>query len=316
MLSNFYSTQSADSLINENDTLAVLDFTQHSVGSVVPIHFSNLDKTNKVVEVWKTPNQQVSRGQNDQCQWSFSDDFLFVSLTLPVRLSDDLEHVTAQAYDVILNTIDDSDYPQLIRFWNVIPHINHGDGDDENYRRFCTGRLGVFDKYGIEEKRFPAATAVGHYGDDITVYGLSAKHCPTNIANPRQVNPFRYPSQYGPTSPSFARATMIAASSKEDRNLCFISGTASILGHNTVHVDDLHSQLHTTNDNILYLLEEVNLKQSDIKSARVYIRHPEHFEETKKVVTAWYPDADIVYAHADICRSDLLVEIECFCIAD
>lgn len=315
MLSNFYSTQSAKSLLSEADTLAVLSFSQSATDSVVPVRLENLDGTENLLEVWKAPNQTVARGANEQCQWSRSDDYQFVSITLPLAVSDDVEQISADAYRAILQTINESDYPQLVRFWNIIPHINRGEGDGENYKRFCSGRLAAFTKFGIDDAQFPAASAIGHYKQGITVYGLSAKHDPTNIANPRQVNAYRYPSQYGPSSPSFARATTIAASSTEDRDLCFISGTASILGHNTIHVDDLHGQLHTTNDNILYLLKEVGLKRNEIKSVRAYVRHPEHFADVKQAVTNWHPNAQTIFTHADICRDDLLVEIECFCVA-
>ncbi len=316
MLNNFFSKESAESLLSKDDTLAVLEFGSEAITPATPIVINNLDVEKKIVEVWKTPNQKVTRGQTGECQWSCSEDYFFVSLVVPFDDSENLEIVSQVAYENLLNTIQNSGFPQLMRLWNILPNINVGDGNSENYRLFCTGRLNAFSKFGISDEQFPAASAVGHFGSVLTLYGLSTKRYPKNIANPRQVNAFKYPSQYGPSSPSFARATSLSYSDDAQHDYCFISGTASILGHETVHVNNLQGQLHTTNDNILYLLQEVGLKRRNIKTSRVYIRHPEHFEEIKNTVSAWYPNSDIVYTHADICRSDLLVEIECFCESD
>jgi len=182
-----------------------------------------------------------------------------------------------------------------------------------NYKRFCTGRLNAFRKFRLDDLQFPAASAVGHYVEGITVFALTAAQQPEHHANPRQVDAFKYPRQYGISSPSFARATTINI---DQQRLCFISGTASILGHSTVHKDDLRLQLYTTNDNILYLLKETDFKRESIQTLRVYLRDPADYQQCKNIVTELYPNTHMIFTHADICREDLLVEIECFCVAD
>jgi len=87
------------------------------------------------------------------------------------------------------------------------------------------------------------------------------------------------------------------------------------LGHETVHEGDLTLQLETIKDNIHYLLDETDFQARDIKTLRVYLRHKDDFSTCQKIVSEHYPDATAIYTHADICRSDLLVEIECFCVA-
>lgn len=319
MLDNFLSTKSTDDLLSEPNTLAVLEFQQYTDDKTVPVKLSTLqssqDSKKNVVEVWRSDSTIINSGINSNCRWRCCKDYLFVSIDLECNVSDDLENISELAYQNILQTIQDSEYQKLLRFWNIIPRINVGDGDDENYKRFCNGRLNAFNQFGVADTEYPAASAVGHYGDGITVYAITAKVNPVHIGNPRQTEAYEYPRQYGPSSPSFARATSFSIPNTENQKLFFISGTASILGHDTVHIDDLSGQLHTTNDNILYLLKEAGLRRDDIHSLRVYLRHPEDAELTAKTIQAWYPNAQVNITHADICRANLLVEIECFCIS-
>ena len=330
MLNNFFSIKPIDQLIAETDTLAVLSFGEGFVDSTVPARLAALGSSqytdsallnsdDDIVEVWKTPFQTVERGRHRDCKWSRSQDYQFVSMAVPFDESSCIEAITEDVYGQLLLTISESEYPQLLRFWNLLPNINHGSGDHENYKRFCNGRLAAFRSFDVSEERFPAASAVGHYVDGLTVYALSAKFQPTNFTNPRQVDAFSYPRKYGPSSPSFARATSVSTKTGDagdEKDLCFISGTASILGHNTVHKGDLLGQLHTTNDNILYLLKEAGRKRGEIRSLRVFLRNPDDYPQIKSVVDSWYPHAQTIFTHADICRTDLLVEIECFCVAD
>ncbi len=318
MLNNFLSTKTTSDLLLEPDTLAVLEFRQFSVENAVPVKLStlksNTDEPRRMVEVWKSHSNIINSGINNNCRWRCSDDYLFVAIDLECHKLNNLENISEQAYHNLLQTIQDSDYKKLLRIWNIIPRINIGDGDDENYKRFCNGRLNVFNQFGIKDTDYPAASAVGHYGDGITVYAISTKLDPMHIGNPRQVDAFEYPRQYGPSSPSFARATCLEIPDTT-KKLFFISGTASILGHDTVHIDDLAGQLHTTNDNILYLLKEAGLRRDEIHSLRVYLRDPCDAHQTRKTIESWYPNAQVIITHADICRANLLVEIECFCIS-
>jgi len=319
MLNNFLSSKTTDDLLSEPNTLAVLEFQQYSVDNAVPVKLSTLsstkDEKGNVVEVWKSDSNIINSGINGNCRWRCSDEYLFIAIDLKCDITDDLEKTSEQAYQSVLQVIQDSEYQKLLRFWNIIPRINVGDGDDENYKRFCNGRLRAFNQFGITDTDYPAASAVGHYGDGITVYAIATKFNPVHIGNPRQVDAYEYPRQYGPSSPSFARATCLSIPDTGSQQLFFISGTASILGHDTVHIDDLSGQLHTTNDNILYLLKEAGLKRDEIHSLRVYLRHPVDADLTRKTVQGWYPNAQVIITHADICRANLLVEIECFCIS-
>jgi len=235
--------------------------------------------------------------------------FQFTMITAAVKSSDNYNDVTHSIYQELLDVIYQSPHKNLIRIWNHIPQINSGDGDSENYKLFCTGRLKAFEQYQYDNLKFPAASAIGHSRENMIVYALTTKNNPEHHANPRQVDAYEYPRQYGPSSPSFARATTLAV---ENQHLCFISGTASILGHSSVHQGDLSLQLYTTNDNILYLLKETGFSRNDIKTLRVYVRDWNDYNQCKKIVDELFPKTSTIYTHADICRSELMVEIECF----
>src|SRR3546814_12443298 len=90
----------------------------------------------------------------------------------------------------------------------IFDAITFGDGDAERYREFCVGRargLGDFDTHAL-----PAATAIGRCDDArvVQVYWLAARTPGMPVENPRQVSAYRYPRQYGPQQPSFARAML------------------------------------------------------------------------------------------------------------
>lgn len=319
MLRNYTTNSDPNSLLSANDSLAVLRFADKTdqpstlVDTRVELLTGVTTSEDVAFEVWQSASGSVEFGSDGDCLWRRSEKLQFSSVSMPLKQGDDFEATAFTVYDQLLTHIFDSSHPELVRFWNYIPNINVGAGDSENYKQFCAGRLRAFTKHQLGDLQFPAASAVGHYGQGITVYALSAATHATHHANPRQVDAFNYPRQYGPSSPSFARATTLEL---EDQRLCFISGTASILGHSSVHHGDLRLQLYTTNDNILYLLKETAFKRSHVRTLRVYLRNKSDYQECKQIVTELFPDANVLYMHADICRADLLVEIECFCVAD
>lgn len=323
MLNNYISNKELTDINTDNSVIGIVGFTQSqsldlnnsfSCNALVELLSDSDGHTlSSPLEVWSIAGENVESGATEQCSWRRSNSVQFCAINLPLSVDDDYQAIAYKAYQQLLDFIKNSPHPELVRFWNYIPFINKGAGDAENYKRFCSGRLSAFEENGYGDLQFPAASAVGHYQQGITVYALTAANTATHHANPRQVDAFKYPRQYGPSSPSFARATTLELG---DHRLLFISGTASILGHNTVHRDDLRLQLYTTNDNILYLLKENGFKRNNIQTLRIYLRHQEDLTECQAIVEELFPNTRAIYTHADICREELLVEIECFCVSN
>jgi enamine deaminase RidA (YjgF/YER057c/UK114 family) len=161
----------------------------------------------------------------------------------------------------------------------------------------------------------PAACALGSpAGSPISIYFLASHRRPRMIENPRQTSAFHYPLKFGTHSPTFSRACLLSESVGTS---LFVSGTASIVGHETIHHGDVTAQTRETMANINALLDEANrVVGSDLYSLdglkfKVYVRRPADLAAIERALSATVrASAPIVYLQADVCREDLLVEIE------
>ena len=320
MLENYYSSKPTETLLQDKTTLAIITHANGIVSHDKGVLSSGLASfENNVNEVWQVLNQVVERGTTENCQWSKTHDLMFVSILGDQNMFG-IERATEQAYSELLHFSKHSGYDHLIRFWNYLPAINSGLGDDENYKIFCAGRLKSFGSQDIKDHAFPSASAVGHLSQSqnssIAICAIVSKHSGTHFSNSLQTEAYQYPRQYGASSPSFARATSINFSAKntDSSNIFFISGTASIRGHETVHKGNLMGQLKTTHSNIEHLLKKVDSSINHLKTMKVYVRHESDLIAIKEKLAIDFPGVDKLFIQADICRDDLLVEIECFCV--
>ena len=100
----------------------------------------------------------------------------------------------------------------------------------------------------------------------------------------------------------------------------FISGTASITASETQHFDNVESQTHETLDNIAALISEQNLCRHGLPGlgttldnlglVRVYIKRQGDCQKTRAVCESRLGELPTIYAYTDVCRPELLVEIE------
>jgi enamine deaminase RidA (YjgF/YER057c/UK114 family) len=100
----------------------------------------------------------------------------------------------------------------------------------------------------------------------------------------------------------------------------WISGTASILDSESVHLGDIEKQTEQTIDNIERLISPENFARhglsgcgaqlADLAKVRVYVKRPEDYEKCRAVCERRFGAVPTIYAQADICRGELLVEIE------
>lgn len=259
----------------------------------------------RVREVWRSA-LPVRSGREDAVQWANDGETLFAAAIADASPRRDLETVAHGAWCRLLQFCGKAGFPHVVRAWNHVPRINEGEGDAERYRLFCAGRSRALADHGYDSRRYSAASAVGNVGDALVVYLLASREPGRHVENPRQVSAYSYPRQYGPRAPSFARAT---AKSWRDARHLYVSGTASILGHRSAALGDVAGQLLVTFGNIDRLLAAAGVA-GGLDLMRVYVREPENVGAIMAAVDAYAPTASVAYLRADICRTELALEIE------
>lgn len=227
--------------------------------------------------------------------------------------TDDPRGAAKKIYDDLLAYIALAGYPHIVKGWNYLADINVGEGDQERYKTFCLGRGEALDA-GWEQDYLPAGTGVGgDTGTGLRVTLLASRERPLLVENPRQVSAYRYPRQYGPQSPSFSRAATIG----EDQRWLFISGTAAIVGHDSLHVSSIEGQVEETLRNWSSLFDAYQAlgnarpTLSDQAWYRIYLRHERDLPVARAMLEdAGLPLHRVRFFRADICRRELLFEMD------
>lgn len=279
------------------------------------------DRADTITEMWYT-DREVTHGELDGVVYAHDGEHFFCAGHIEDDGGGYTDGVRA-AYLTALNLTRTLGYNRIFRMWNFVEDIN-ADNDDglEVYRDFCRGRAQAFDQLAIPDNRLPAATGIGSLGGGVGFCLLASRsaRC-VNIENSRQVPAYRYPERYGPRSPSFARATHLAPAGIDTRSgQIYVSGTASVVGHLTMHHGDVAAQCREALSNIAHLLSADNLARhglrpgrelTDLRNIKAYVRHRRDIATVREICAqALDPTADIAFLNVDICRSDLLVEIE------
>ena len=246
--------------------------------------------------------------------WAHGEQYAMVALNVD-EVDGDIEQAASLAYQRLITCVRPSAHPYLLRIWNYFSAINDGAGDGERYRRFCVGRARGVD--GSFNDPPPAATAIGasHDTGQLQVIALCARGPAIALENPRQTPAWRYPREFGPVSPGFSRGAILDADSTTPRLLA--SGTASIVGHVSRHVDDIGAQLRESLANLEALLAEGSACSRHVfdlagcEALRVYLRNPADLALAQAVIAeSALPPAHVVYLHGDVCRRELSVELE------
>jgi enamine deaminase RidA (YjgF/YER057c/UK114 family) len=276
-----------------------------------------------VCELWST-GETVRSGRRGALRYRATSELLFGCISIAEsalaaaaasRGSTSLHEATLSAYREMLAALQAARYPHLVRVWNYLGQINTETHGLERYRQFNSARALAFAASGHEGPGYvPAACALGtRTADQLVLYFLASRARPLFIENPRQVSAYHYPRDYGPRSPLFARAAVLRT---ERGATLFISGTASIVGHRTVHAGDAAAQTRETLTNIQAVIAEANLRQRERftlagLTLKVYVRRAADLPVIQRELRPLLgPAARVIYLEADICRQDLLVEIE------
>lgn len=245
-------------------------------------------------------------------------DFAFSSL----KMNLDFEHL---------------DFGSVIRQWTYIEKVLNEENYDNGLKQFYQVFNDVRSLY-FENNSFPngymSATGIGANAGIISTEIIAFK--PTSnsnskiypISNPKQINSYNYSqgkligtpisklSQK--TTPKFERAKLLIHNNFVQ---LYISGTASVLGEDTVQINNTFEQTRITLANIDLLIKQSNsilssysssLSNSDIVSARIYLKNKNDLEIVQSLCSSYFITKELIFIQANICRDDLLVEIEAY----
>jgi enamine deaminase RidA (YjgF/YER057c/UK114 family) len=229
-----------------------------------------------------------------------------------------------------------SSFQDVPRIWLYQGGITETESNDagepiERYRELNRARTDFFERLEAEGQMtvsregkvcYPASTGIGMAGRGLTIscMGLQTQRDDVvlqSLENPGQTSAFDYAKRFSLKSPKFSRAMAVKIGNYVTN---WVSGTASILDSETVHVGDVEKQTEQTIDNIERLISNDNLTRhglpgagaqlSDLAKVRVYVKHLEDYETCRAVCQRRLGSLPIIYALAEVCRPDLLVEIE------
>jgi len=254
----------------------------------------------------------VQRATHAGCwSWVKTDGLLLAAATVPVQ-SGGLAEVTTNIYRELFPLVSGF---SLYRIWHFLPEINGIVEGLENYRAFCLGRHeAFFECFGEDApRRMPAASAVGNDSDHLVIWALAGPTAPSYLENETQVPAYRYPGLYGPKPPSFARATLVSDAGKKR---LFVSGTSSILGHETIAPGDVLEQTRVTISNLRSIIEKPGFSLDALADGHVtvYLRNAADLPSVRSLLARSLGEQttrQATFLRADICRRELEVEIEC-----
>ena len=200
----------------------------------------------------------------------------------------------------------------IIRQWNYIEQITSFDGADQHYQMFNNVRSNFYNQ-AVWTNGYPAATGIGtNLGGvlvDIDAAVFTRPACfATPIDNKLQIAAHAYSpqvletAQQQKTTPKFERAKSMTF---DDRKLIYVSGTAAIRGEESLTGVGLERQLHITMENIAQLTGDAQLKM-----LRVYLKNKSDYKEAYEVLSSYQLAIPVSYMCADVCRDELLIEIE------
>jgi len=232
-------------------------------------------------------------------------DLLFAAWHRP---DDPLANHTRQAYLDLFQAIRARGFPYPIRIWNYFSRIHGDECGLERYQSFCIGRARALDEMEMPEDAMPAATAIGTGAPGLFVYLIAAREPGQAVENPRQISAWRYPERYSPESPAFARATRIETGIGPQ---LLLSGTASIIGHESRHIGDCAAQTREILANLDALRATAGDDLPPPAWLRVYLRRPEDQPLVAGILADHYRQPPALHwVRGDVCRRELLVEIE------
>jgi chorismate lyase/3-hydroxybenzoate synthase len=247
----------------------------------------------------------------------------------------ELHQATGSAYRRIEAELRARGTIHPVRLWNHIPGIHDPMGDGlDRYMVFNAGRYAAFEEWfgqaALFTRTVPTASAVGIGSGGLAIHALGGPDPGVPVENPRQVPAYRYSARYGPLPPCFARGTIVRGLPTHPGHdgaapVLLVGGTASIVGEDSLHDRDARQQALETFENLAELvaaarrqvrgtgdrLDAPRAAFDAFTELRVYIVRDADAPLLREMVSERFGrTARIEFAQADLCRRELLVEIE------
>ena len=207
----------------------------------------------------------------------------------------------------------------IYRQWNYIQGITMLNDGSQNYQEFNDARSIFYDS-DTWVCGYPAATGIGTSAGGVVVEicAIKGERCPNlPIDNPLQIAAYNYSQQVldgkvieqlnERTTPKFERARLLG-------DTVLISGTAAIKGECSNYSTDAVEQAAETMEIIDELTSKWNIPIENSGSVygllRVYVKRESDIPAICEYMQSHYPAANKYYLVADVCRPELLIEIE------
>ncbi|MBR1926239.1 MAG: hypothetical protein IJ840_00545 [Bacteroidales bacterium] len=205
---------------------------------------------------------------------------------------------------------------EIVRQWNYIEDITGINDGVQNYQLFNDARS-VFYSKTEWPGGYPAATGIGCAAGGITVCVYAVKDAgrlSSPIDNPLQVPAHKYSGKVlvqglsaRKTTPKFERARLVG-------DTVMISGTAAIKGEDSDIFTDPARQTEAAIEVVESLIAPANIrpgnKRFSLESLRVFVKRERDAEAIVRVVGDHWKGVPVHYMLADVCRPELLLEIE------
>ena len=222
-------------------------------------------------------------------------------------------------------------FQNVVRTWFYLGGITDSEASTHRYQELNRSRVDFYRNVHFFRSLldpnaprgvYPASTGIGMQGDGLVMSCLALDTQRHDLLlypleNPQQTPAYAYHPRYSTQSPKFSRAIALVTN---DYVTTWISGTASIVDSESRHPDDIEKQTEQTIDNIERLIAEENfsfhgihgtgVELKDFAKLRVYLKRESDMAKCKAICERRFGAVPTVYALAEICRPELLVEIE------
>lgn len=212
----------------------------------------------------------------------------------------------------------------IVRQWNYIEDITRISAQGQHYQQFNDSRSRFYSSADWSNG-YPAATGIGASCGGVVVVVDAVKHSARfsrAIDNPLQQAAHNYSQRVliegatpqHKTTPKFERARWVGEGAE---SMIYVSGTAAIRGEESMR-EGVVEQGVMTLENIAHLVSSDNqqrhgvptLREYDYEVLRVYVKPNQRWEPVKQWLQESCKCQNIIPIEADICREELLLEIE------